>query len=76
MGGLLAAQPMIASLREREINQHNADLLHDSDQEGDANDTDDVERHADQPAPSSAEGRVEMMASGWIVLSHSTPRMR
>ena len=27
-------------------------------------------------APSPAEGRVEMMVSGWIVLSYSMPRMR
>ena len=65
--------PRSRSADQREVDQHDAVLLHDADQQDDADDADHVERQPNSirvsSAPSPAEGRVEMIVIGWIVLS-------
>ena len=58
---------------QREIHHHDAVLLHDADQQHDADDADNIQRHMRQcrisSAPSPAEGKVERMVIGTMKLS-------
>ena len=59
-----------------EVDHHDG-VLHDADEQHDADDGDDVDgqpaQQQRQQRPHPAEGSVERMVTGWMVLSYSTP---
>ena len=68
------AHALLALGLEREVDHHDGVLLHDADQQHDADDADDVEvesraSSSASSAPTPAEGRVERMVIGWMKLS-------
>ena len=70
----LARRHAFVALRlEREVDHHDRVLLHDADQQHDADDADDVEAGAGDlersSAPMPADGSVERMVTGWMKLS-------
>jgi len=62
---------------QREVDHHDAVLLHNADQQHDSDDCDHaqvlVKEKQCEKAPTPADGNVDRIVMGWIKLSYKTP---